>query len=320
MAATTLHCLSIIIPTCHRPAQLARCLAGVFAAAQRWTACSCEVIVTDDSRDERTRQVVESRFPCATWTRGPQRGPAANRNHGAREARGEWLVFVDDDCEPTPEWLGAFGTALTRQDVEVLEGRTLCPNAPDSPSVERVENLPGGVFWSCNLAICRTTFDWLGGFDEDFAEAGGEDMEFAWRLRRHGCRTAFVPDALVVHPPRRIGWRQIWWRTFLMRWMLLYRLKTRQSPPLGSGSLRVAGWLTGQQAVELLRATVHLATRFERRRWRTRLFYLGWKWLTFPVLFPYLVTWEFRFRKQCDRTLKEGSLALHLPQRLPTNR
>jgi GT2 family glycosyltransferase len=293
--------LSVIVPTCGRPVALARCLEGIQAAREQLGPELCDVIVTDDSRDDASRRLVAERFPWVLWTAGPRRGPAANRNHGARSARGAWLVFVDDDCEPGAEWLGAFQCALRAGDVQVLEGRTVCPGAADSPFVERVDNPQGGTFWSCNLAIQRQTFESLGGFDEEFTEAGGEDMEFAWRLRQAGCASRFVPGAWVVHPPRRIGWRKIWWRTFLMRWMLLYRLKTRQSPPLAAGPWRVTGWLAKQQATELARATLHWATRFEVQRWRSRLFYLFWKWATFPLLFPYLVVWEHRFRRRLAR-------------------
>ena len=69
---------SVIIPTCHRPELLAQCL-------RRLADSEAEIIVTDDSRDDATRVLVERDFPRAHWTAGPRRGPAANRNHGARE-------------------------------------------------------------------------------------------------------------------------------------------------------------------------------------------------------------------------------------------
>ena len=49
----------------------------------------------------------------------------------------------------------------------------------DHPLEEIVENVTGDLLWSCNLAIRHDLFERLGGFNEDFLEAGGEDVEFA---------------------------------------------------------------------------------------------------------------------------------------------
>ena len=262
---------------------LARCLEKLSDAA--------EIIVTDDSRDTATRELVEKTFPHARWTRGPQRGPAANRNHGARIATGDWFAFVDDDCEPDAHWLGAI--AKTMGDADVIEGKTICPNKRDTPFEEHVENLTGGVLWSCNFAIRRTAFEHLGGFDEDFLEPGGEDMEFAWRVKRAGYRVVFTPEALVIHPARRLAWPNFWRRTtWQLRWGVLYRIKTGDRTPIVVGCCS-----------ELLRTTVHLATRFDRSCWRAQFFRQAWKWLTFPLVLPYLAICGARFRKQLKNRL-----------------
>jgi len=200
---------------------------------------------------------------------------------------------VDDDCEPSPGWLEAIAM---QADVDVIEGKTECPSDRDTPFEERVENLKGEVLWSCNLAVRRSVFKRLGGFDEDFLEAGGEDMEFAWRLAKHKIHTRFVPGALVIHPPRALTWKQIWWRTWLIRWIIVYRIKTHQSPPPGEawfGSL----WLVVKlEILNLLRVTLRFLLDFDRKHWRTKSFHLFWKWATFPLVLPYMMFWEIRFR------------------------
>src|SRR5439155_4504610 len=118
--------------------------------------------------------------------------PAANRNHGAKHARGEWLAFVDDDCLPDKGWLEAIAEAALKPTSEVIEGKTVIPDKVDNPFRQGVENLSGGNFWSCNLAIRRAAFWQIGAFDEDFLEAGGEDMELAFRIRRNDLRTLFA--------------------------------------------------------------------------------------------------------------------------------
>ena len=293
---------SIVIPTCARPDRLARCLECV--TAQAVESGDCEIIVTDDSPDDASRKRVALDFPQVRWTQGSRRGPAANRNHGASEARGEWLLFLDDDCEAQPGWLEAIrgllggdaipgvmpgGDAIPGvkpPGIEVIEGQTVCPGQTDHPLEEQVENLAGGNYWSCNLAVRRERFNQLGRFDEDFLEPAGEDMEFAWRIRQAGVQTCFCPAALVFHPPRFIGWRGIWRRTWMIRWMALYRLKTGTSTGLVPDLI-----------LNHLRTTLHFFTRFDAARWRTRCFQEAWKWMTFPVVIPYMVYWDRRFKK-----------------------
>ena len=270
---------SVVIPTCRRPDLLARCL--------RALPTSEEVIVSDDSPDDATRELVTRDFPHVRWVRGPRRGPAANRNHGASAATGDWLAFVDDDCEPQAGWLAALTIASV--DAEVLEGCTQAPGATDSPLEEHVENLHGGVLWSCNLAIRRELFEKLGGFDPAFTEAAGEDMEFAWRLQQASVRIRFVSDAVVHHPPRHIGLRGLWKRVFMIRWMALYRART--------GQLRSLPGTAIQESVDLLRITSHLITRFDPQRWRRQIFQVLLRWLTFPVVLPYFLYWTARFRR-----------------------
>lgn len=289
--------ISVIIPTCHRNDLLARCLECLQPGAQVMAFEDYEIIVSDDGTRTTAEQMMRERFPWAKWVAGPRRGPAANRNSGARHAAGEWLAFMDDDCLPHRTWLRAIReSAMTG--AEVVEGKTITPDKVDNPFRQGVENLRGGVFWSCNLSIRREQFFSMGGFDEDFLEAGGEDMEFAYRIRSRQLRSVFCPSALVLHPSRTIGFRQLIWRTFLIRWILLYYQKTGQGVAAESRTLSTVWFIVRQRTLELLRTTWHLASRFEAGNWRTRLFFQSWKWMTFPVVLPYLIYWGLRFRKQ----------------------
>ena len=243
-------------------------------------------------RDRRRRGPGDSRPRGALLSECPMDGrswarSAANRNHGARLARSEWLAFTDDDCLPQPGWLEAL--AAMAIDADVIEGRTQTPGAVDSPFEEHVENEHGGVLWSCNFAVRREVFERLGGFDEDFREAGGEDMEFAWRVQRAGLRVRFAPDALVHHPPRLIGWRGLWRRTWMIRWMSLYRLKT--------GQLRSLPVAMTDEVTLLFRITSQLLSRPDAQWPRRQYFSVAWRWFTFPLVLPYILFWNWRFSR-----------------------
>ena len=51
-------------------------------------------------------------------------GPAAARNAGAQRAKGEFLVFTDDDCTPTSHWLQGFAARFEEDPDSVIGGRT----------------------------------------------------------------------------------------------------------------------------------------------------------------------------------------------------
>jgi GT2 family glycosyltransferase len=193
---------SVIVPTRHRPELLERCLERLAPSAQGISADSYEVIVSDDGSSPSAKPIVD-RFEFARWTKGPARGPATNRNHGASEARGEWLLFTDDDCLPDPGWIAAFQrAAIGEADTRVFEGRTYADRPRQSIEETAPLNESGGVLWACNLAIRKDVFDAVGQFDQRFPYAAIEDIEFRIRLGKRGVGWTFVPEAAVCHPWR----------------------------------------------------------------------------------------------------------------------
>ena len=77
--------------------------------------------------------------------------------------------------------------------------------------------------------------------------------------------------------------------------MLVYRMKTHQSPPPGGAWLESLWLVVKLEILNLLRVTLHFLLDFDRKHWRTKSFHLFWKWVTFPLVLPYLMFWEIRF-------------------------
>src|SRR3954454_19452887 len=102
--------LSVVIPTCDRLGLLRSCLDALKPGTQSYGG-EFETIVTDDGR-EPVGEFLAANYPWVKWVRGPRLGPAANRNHGAALAQGEWLLFTDDDCTPTLGWLQHYTQAI----------------------------------------------------------------------------------------------------------------------------------------------------------------------------------------------------------------
>lgn len=192
--------LTVIIPTYNRNDLLDKCLAALATNIPKIDR-PIEVIVSDDSPTNSARPVVD-RYPWATWSEGPKKGPAANRNAAAKKAKGQWLLFTDDDCLPAENWLSAYSASFTSDDSIVYEGLTTTDRPKARLDEEAPVNLTGGKLWSCNFAISNRLFASLGGFDESFPFPAMEDVDFQVRAVKVAT-VRFLPEARIVHPWRK---------------------------------------------------------------------------------------------------------------------
>lgn len=194
--------LSIIVPTCDRINLIQNLLTSIKTALLNGN-LEVEIIVTDDSISEITERFVKENYPDILWLKGPRRGPAANRNNGAKFATSEWLVFIDDDVIITDFFFESYQNAIFEYpEVQVFEGKTLADRERSAFNEESPINAHGGFLWSCNFCISRNLFSSLGGFDENYPFAAMEDVDLQYRLLRMGIAIRFVDTALVVHPWR----------------------------------------------------------------------------------------------------------------------
>ena len=114
---------SVIVPTFERPRDLETCL-NALKKENQTTTLPYEIIVSDDSKTNHSRKLVEEKFPKILWGCGKKNGPAGNRNAGTERAIGKWLVFIDDDCIAEKEFLKAYSEAIEQNSaIEVFEGR-----------------------------------------------------------------------------------------------------------------------------------------------------------------------------------------------------
>ncbi len=198
---------SVIICTHNGRARIAECLDAVLQSP-----AAAETIVVDDGSDDGTADLVASRFPQVKLLRLDRCGLSAARNAGAAAAGSDWIVFTDDDCVPDAEWLARLDRVLADGRHAAAGGPNLPPPprtwreavicaAPGAPGHvmiddEQADHLPG-----CNLAVRKTAFFEIGGFDPVFRTAG-DDVDFCWRLREAGHRLGFSPGAFVWHRRR----------------------------------------------------------------------------------------------------------------------
>ncbi|HVF41731.1 MAG TPA: glycosyltransferase [Pyrinomonadaceae bacterium] len=201
---------SVVVPTYERPAQLAACLRSL--ARLDYPRERFEVLIVDDASRRPPHELIETlggALDVKLLALTKNAGPAAARNLGARRARGEFLAFTDDDCEPEREWLQAFAARFRQAPARVVGGRTF--NALDSNPYSETSQLIIDVvyahfnrddagarfFASNNFAVHAASFREVGGFDETFRTS--EDREFCARWRSRGLGMAYEPRAVVRH-------------------------------------------------------------------------------------------------------------------------
>jgi GT2 family glycosyltransferase len=196
--------LSVIIPTYNRYDLLSNCLENLSPDIQTLDACLYEVIVTDDSKYSTHLENIKNKFPWVNFIEGPQKGPASNRNNGAKLAKGDWFIFIDDDCIPDPDILRSYLAEINKGFYKGIEGYIYADRIQERFDEQSPLNLLGGCFWSCNIAVEREVYEKLGGFDEGFPFAALEDTDFYERLKKVA-PTTFLEKAKVMHPWRRVG-------------------------------------------------------------------------------------------------------------------
>jgi len=238
--------LSAVIPTYERPDDLRICLNSLGKEIQQESP-SYEIIVTDDSKSDESKRMVENEFPDVSWRKGKQNGPAGNRNAGVDRAKGEWIVFLDDDCIAQEGYLNAYAKAIrANPDVLVFEGRIFADRPRRTWAEGCPENEHGGMLWTSNLCVNRKLFIEMGGLDERF-QIAYEDVDFALRLKQKKTDSIFVSEAAVCHPWRTLkqegnNWKKVGYQ---FQELLIFLEKHPDQYPLHSAKVFLKNALRG---------------------------------------------------------------------------
>lgn len=222
--------ITVIIPTYMRAKHLRQALQSL----QEQTLPEFEILVVDNAADSSIRQLVddfnlEAKFP-ARYIPEPDLGLHNARHAGARRAKGEILVFTDDDATFVPDWLRAYAQAFDKHPEMAAAGGPVRPLWETPPpewvfkfwgngKVFGVLSLmepfreflltPEGYFFGVNMAIRRGRLFEVGGFNPDsFGDIwlGDGESGLNSKLWDNSMLIGYIPEALVYHhiPPERM--------------------------------------------------------------------------------------------------------------------
>lgn len=206
--------ISVIVPTLNR----GHYLLGTLRDLVHQNPPPLEIIVVDQTPryslaiETTLRELIDRHG--IIYERISRRGASVARNHGITLARGEILLFVDDDIE-APATLCAVHYSHYRL-ASAYDG---VAGAMFSPKQPATMELPKEYFWphvgwmfapldyglpldtfglpTCNMSIRRSIALAIGGFDENLTRL--EDSDFSWRAHAAGARVTYAPTAWVIH-------------------------------------------------------------------------------------------------------------------------
>ena len=193
---------SIIIPAFNDP-HLTDCLHSL--QRLEYAASEYEVIVVDN-HPTPTLQGLVAQFGYH-YIHEPETGSYRARNAGLIAAQGTYVAFTDSDCEVAADWLHAFDSVLSNQNVAA--GFGLAKGIPGNRIAEYEQHMyeaniaqftkPADLqrIDTRNFAIKRAVYQRSGGFTPQFRFGG--DMEYGARLHAAGQTIRYVPAAVVWH-------------------------------------------------------------------------------------------------------------------------
>lgn len=176
-----------------------------------------EVVVVDNGSTDATAEVLAEppvpHMPVRSVLE-PETGVARARNTALREARGHILLWLDDDVHVPSDWMAPMTRPILKGSADAVAGKVVLAPHLTRPWMEPFHRTtlaateginpkePRDII-SANMALSRTVFQEIEGFDPELGPGGRvgalEDTLFSWQLREAGYRIQMVCDAPVEH-------------------------------------------------------------------------------------------------------------------------
>ncbi len=210
--------VSIIVPAYNQFSYTYNCLKSIAHCSGD---LAYEVIVADDCSTDLTQKLEKIISGVRVIRNATNLRFLKNCNHAAKEAKGRYLLFLNNDTQVTKDWLssllelaeqdpgiGLVGSKLIYPDGRLQEaggivwqdgsawnyGHFQNPAAPEYNYVKEADYISGAA-----IMIRKALWDRIGGFDERYAPAYYEDTDLAFEVRKAGYQAVYQPASVVIH-------------------------------------------------------------------------------------------------------------------------
>ncbi|MDD5148092.1 MAG: glycosyltransferase [Candidatus ainarchaeum sp.] len=218
---------SVIIPAFNAEKAIKQCL----EALEKQTTGNFEVIVVDDGSTDKTPELAK-KFRGIRLLQQKNSGPAAARNLGAKNAKGEIIIFTDSDCIAEKNFLEEMLAPFADKKIAGVQGKyksrqkELAARLTQLEIEQRHEKMAKqesiDFMGSYAAAYRKKVFEEMKGFDTSYPMASGEDTDLSFRISKAGHKMVFSEKAVVwhTHPASflkylRIKFYRAFWRTKL---------------------------------------------------------------------------------------------------------
>jgi GT2 family glycosyltransferase len=209
--------VSIIIPTYNKPSLL---IQAIVAVARIQSKISYEIIVVDNGNNSTLKKIFSVAGHSTYVATGKNLGFVEACNAGAGKARGQILVFLNDDTRVLGGWLDRLVETLQLKNVGVVGSKLIYPDATLQESGGIIfDNASGNNYGKfqdpldfkfnnlckvdyvsgASLAITKRLFLHLGMFDTELSPAYYEDTDLCFQVRAAGYQVLCQPLSVVVH-------------------------------------------------------------------------------------------------------------------------
>lgn len=210
--------VSIIVPVYNALVYTLTCISSILEFSGNVV---LEILVGDDGSTDATAETVSSIGECVRVVTQPSNlGFLGNCNSTARHARGDIVVFLNNDTLVLPGWLEALIAPLSSPDVGMSGAKLINPDGTlqeaggivwrdgsawnygrgQDPRLPEFNYLKEADYISgASIALRATTWQDLGGFDPHYSPAYCEDTDLAFRIRAQGLRVMYQPRSALIH-------------------------------------------------------------------------------------------------------------------------
>jgi glycosyltransferase involved in cell wall biosynthesis len=190
--------ISIVIPTFNRAGRLPLSI----RSAMDQTYPNTEIIIVDDGSTDNTREALAGYGSAIRYFRQENAGASAARNRGVREARGEWVAFLDSDDRWYPEKLARQARLFSAPSISAVHCAMRVVNTRRNGT--QAIYYPGDLLglhdvlalripWPSGMVVRRLVLQDVGGFDESLMAS--EDWDLCIRIARKYPLTG-IPEVL----------------------------------------------------------------------------------------------------------------------------